>query len=230
MQVVLFSDQRLLQMVAWSRTRTMIASCALEVLSGSGFFLLKAKSFLYEQRSCTCFDKVFTITPNKRYGGLCTPKHSTAKPGVCDSLSHSSEAQWPIGYGVGLRIERSSVRIRPWPLRWVLEQGSSLPLSQGEAFTLACISYLAILVKYILAKWLVFVTTTRSARSRYDSFGSTRAAKKVHVRCMRNRDLCSLRALFLRAARCRASHHESPPTVRRLANLRLFWRFPRLRC
>ena len=30
------------------------------------------------------------------------------------------EAQWPIGYGVGLRIKRSSVRIRPWPLCWVL--------------------------------------------------------------------------------------------------------------
>ena len=42
-----------------------------------------------------------------------------------------------------------SVRIRP--LRWVLGQGSLLPLSQGEAFTLASISYLAILVKYILA-------------------------------------------------------------------------------
>ena len=44
------------------------------------------------------------------------------------------------------------VRIRPRPLRWVLGQGSSLPLSQEEAFTLASISYLAILVKYILAK------------------------------------------------------------------------------
>ena len=62
------------------------------------------------------------------------------------------EAQWPIGYGVGLRIKRSSVRIRPWPPRWVLGQGSLLPLSQGEAFTLASISYPAILVKYILAK------------------------------------------------------------------------------
>ena len=64
------------------------------------------------------------------------------------------KAQWPIGYGVGLRIKRSSVRIRPWPLCWVLGQGSLLPLSQGEAFTLAStgISYLAILVKYILAK------------------------------------------------------------------------------
>ena len=30
---------------------------------------------------------------------------------------HQTEAQWPIGYGVGLRIKRSSVRIRPWPLR-----------------------------------------------------------------------------------------------------------------
>ena len=64
----------------------------------------------------------------------------------------SGRTQWPIGYGVGLRIKRSSVRIRPWPLRWVLGQGSLLPLSQGEAFTLASISYLAILVKYILAK------------------------------------------------------------------------------
>ena len=62
------------------------------------------------------------------------------------------EAQWPIGYGVGLRIKRSSVRIRPWPLRWVLGQGSLLPLSQGEAFRLASISYPAILVKYLLAK------------------------------------------------------------------------------
>ena len=63
-----------------------------------------------------------------------------------------TEAQWPIGYGVGLQIKRSSVRIQPWSLRWVLGQGSLLPLSQGEAFTLASISYLAILVKYILAK------------------------------------------------------------------------------
>ena len=57
------------------------------------------------------------------------------------------EAQWPIGYGVGLRIKRSSVQIMPLPLHWVLGQGSLLPLSQGEAFTLASISYLAILVK-----------------------------------------------------------------------------------
>ena len=65
---------------------------------------------------------------------------------------HLNEAQWPVDYGVGLRIKQSSVRIRPWPLRWVLGQGSLLPLSQGEAFTLASISYLAILVKYILPK------------------------------------------------------------------------------
>ena len=50
------------------------------------------------------------------------------------------------------RIKWSWVRIRPWPLRWVLGQGSLLSLSQGESFTLASISYLAILVKYILAK------------------------------------------------------------------------------
>ena len=41
---------------------------------------------------------------------------------------------------------------RPWPLRWVLGQGSFLPLSQGEAFTLASISYLAILVKIYTGK------------------------------------------------------------------------------
>ena len=75
------------------------------------------------------------------------------------------EAQWPIGYGVGLRIKRSSVRIRPWPLRWVLGQGSLLPLSQGEAFTLASISYLAILVKYILAKKKKKKNATSSALS-----------------------------------------------------------------
>ena len=72
--------------------------------------------------------------------------------GNCKQWKNEKEAQRPIGYGVGLRIKRSSVRIRPWPLRWVLGQGSLLPLSQGETFTLASISYLAILVKYILAK------------------------------------------------------------------------------
>ena len=73
-------------------------------------------------------------------------------PVIAKLKEQTKEAQWPIGYGVRLRIKRSSVRIRPWPLRWVLGQGSLLPLSQGEAFTLAFISYLAILVKYILAK------------------------------------------------------------------------------
>ena len=61
--------------------------------------------------------------------------------------NQSIPSTWPSG--VGLRIKRSSVRIRPWPLRRVLGQGSLLPLSQGEAFTLASISYLAILVKNI---------------------------------------------------------------------------------
>ena len=83
---------------------------------------------------CTCYCRVFCVLRKK---GVKNKKR---------------EAQWPIGYGVGLRIKRSSVRIRPWPLRWVLGQGSLLPLSQGEAFTLASLSYLAILVKYILAK------------------------------------------------------------------------------
>ena len=54
-------------------------------------------------------------------------------------IPSKKEAQWPIGYGIKLRIKRSSARIRPWPLRWVLGKGSLLPLSQGEAFTLASI-------------------------------------------------------------------------------------------
>ena len=88
------------------------------------------------------------IPPKKNFGARGWHKESFLK------IWAQCEAQWPIGYGVGLRIKRSSVRIRPWPLRWVLKlgQGSLLPLSQGEAFTLASISYLAILVKYILAK------------------------------------------------------------------------------
>ena len=32
-------------------------------------------------------------------------------------VNRLTEAQWSIGYGVGLRINRSSVRIRTWPLR-----------------------------------------------------------------------------------------------------------------
>ena len=72
-----------------------------------------------------------------------------APAGICFPISFS---QWPIGCGVGLRIKRSSVpnpavaaAVSPWTRLFT-------PLSQGEAFTLASISYLAILVKYILAK------------------------------------------------------------------------------
>ena len=49
------------------------------------------------------------------------------------TLFVQQKKQRPIGYGVGLRIKRSSVRIRLRPLRCVLGQGSLLPLSQGEA-------------------------------------------------------------------------------------------------
>ena len=83
---------------------------------------------------------------------------------LLEDTPKKKEAQWPIGYGVGLRIKRSSVRIRPWLLRWVLGQGSLLPLSQGEAFTLASISFLAILVKYILAKKSLIGWSYRTAR------------------------------------------------------------------
>ena len=82
------------------------------------------------------------------------------------------EAQWPIAYGVGLWIKRSSVRIRPWPLCWVLGQGSILPLSQGEAFTLASVSYLAILVKYIAAKKNQILFLKISSFENSESFNS----------------------------------------------------------
>ena len=60
-------------------------------------------------------------------------RHVTSRLKKKKRTTQFVEAQWQIGYGVGLRIKRSSVRIRPWPLRWVLGQGSLLPLSQGEA-------------------------------------------------------------------------------------------------
>ena len=62
---------------------------------------------------------------------------------------------------------------------------------------------------------------TRSAGSRYDSLGSTRAAKKKCTRAAalarKTSQRCSPRAFFfLRPACCRASHNETPPTVGQL--------------
>ena len=100
--------------------------------------------------------KVFPVSSSsfvrKKTGRNRARSHSGMTRPQDEMGSQIGEVQWQIGYGVGLRIKRSSVRIRPWPLRWVLGQGSLLPLSQGEAFTLASISYMAILVKYILGK------------------------------------------------------------------------------
>ena len=104
-------------------------------------------TFRLDQRNIS---KKVTISWGQRSVDAIKPQQFSWHPFVC-GVCHW-EAQWPIGYGVGLRIKRSSVRIRPWPPRWVLGQGSLLPLFQGEAFTLASISYLAILVNYILAK------------------------------------------------------------------------------
>ena len=97
----------------------------------------------------TCFSRAAMVFRYSKRARIFFTKYV---PSEITLLGTLREAQWPIGYGVRLRIKRSSVRIRPWPLRWVLGQGSLLPLSQGEAFTLASISYLAILVKYIMAK------------------------------------------------------------------------------
>ena len=127
--------------------------------------LLKVRHFLIERRWQLCFVRLLVVIPFLPFVNVCLEVISAGGRREKGSATvqrrrifarHAEhgdkEAQWPIGYGVGLRIKRSSVRIRPWPLRWVLGQGSLLPLSQGEAFTLASISYLAILVKYILAK------------------------------------------------------------------------------
>ena len=95
---------------------------------------------------------------------------------------------------------RSSVRIQPWPLRWVLGQGSLLPLSQGEAFTLASISYLAILVKYILAK--------KKLSSTYRSKTKLANNQGENQNCMRNIKA----SIFIQAKR------------QRLANLYTWWK------
>ena len=126
------------------------------------------------------------------------------------------EAQWPIGYGVGLRIKRSSVRIRPWPLRCVLGQGSLLPLSQGEAFTLASISYLAILVKYIVAK-----KKKRPQRHSLPILHSARhgrldRATSRGIRCCGGHySFCFVRAA-VKFRLDKMSGSESPPAKRRL--------------
>ena len=97
-----------------------------------------------------------------------------------------------------VRIKRSSVRIRPWPLRWVLGQGSLLPLSQGEAFTLASISYLAILVKYIPAKkkkkiWLHIWSTVQQKIFVSEKFRQKRpsgSSSGIYFRQTSDRSFC----------------------------------------
>ena len=81
-------------------------------------------------------------------------------------------AQWPIDYGAsdfgsnGPRFESGRGRCVE-----SLDKALYLPLSQGEAFTLASISYLAILVKYILY-WQIL----KVAR---DSFGSNKMCQNL---------------------------------------------------
>ena len=87
------------------------------------------------QHTCV-FDSKWTFQQVRFRARLSWPHYPPPPPPTPLSLN----PQWGIGYGVRLRIKRSSVRIRPWPLRWVLGQSSLLPLSQGEAFTLASIT------------------------------------------------------------------------------------------
>ena len=88
---------------------------------------------------------------------LCPIRHRCAITGDC--LTHTtvmistwrrtdgSESSWLPSSWARCKL------IGPFScLKTFLGHGSLLPLSQGEAFTLASISYLAILVKYILAK------------------------------------------------------------------------------
>ena len=87
-----------------------------------------------------------------------------------------------VSISLGLRIKRSSVRIRQWALRWVLGQGSLLPLSQGEAFTLASISYLAILVNIYTGKKknLLNVTTVKGNAKNWTFLGVRATALQNH--------------------------------------------------
>ena len=55
----------------------------------------------------------FFTKPCAKKGHLLIDLDALSWPLYCQEV----EAQWPIGYGFGLRIKRSSIRIRPWPLR-----------------------------------------------------------------------------------------------------------------
>ena len=72
-------------------------------------------------------------------------------PAICswDQFLRRNEEQSLGNSEVSVHLCRAN---RHKPLRWVLGQGSLLPLSQGEAFSLASISYLAILVKIYTGK------------------------------------------------------------------------------
>ena len=65
--------------------------------------------------------------------------------------------------------------------RCVESLDSLLPLSQGEAFTLASISYLAILVKYILAKERKERVHTNKIQSKSESPQRSAAVRKFNA-------------------------------------------------
>ena len=102
-------------------------------------------------------------------------------PVISKMILMMMEAQWPIGYGVGLRIKRSSVRIRPVAAALSPWTRLLLPLSQGEAFTLASISYLAILVNYILAKKKKKKNDLQQEALKKEAFQSSRHCLPMHM-------------------------------------------------
>ena len=68
--------------------------------------------------SVTTSRKLFFLSPFRTLSAIhmqVTDRPSPDAPSL--TKENVVEAQWPVGYGVGLRIKRSSVRIRPWPLR-----------------------------------------------------------------------------------------------------------------
>ena len=78
--------------------------------------------------------------PKEKSSGRMRTKRQNRKGAVANRLRRRTSDQMVLGSNPAV-----AAALSPWTR-------SLLPLSQGEAFTLASISYLAILVKYILAK------------------------------------------------------------------------------
>ena len=85
--------------------------------------------------------------PTRRYTRSSLPALDLKKCLLCHSRKETKSC-WSHEALTRCTLESSPTILLSTARIWVLGQGSLLPLSQGGAFTLASISYLAILVKY----------------------------------------------------------------------------------